>query len=301
MNLAIDDDFFHAPTSDERWWSETYWFSFDDPATGLSGTFYPLLRKNLDIAALTVAIWAPGGATAWTAPYYRGHWHLKPPTFTGNRMTCEGLTYEIIEPLQAYRVSYQDGEVFSAELTFRGITENFVPIALPERGHWDQPARVTGWLNFGGRRIELECFGMRDRSWGPRLDDTSARATYIYGISEEASFLLVTPMNTDKPVTMGYLERDGQRGAIAHADILAERDEAHRVVSVSLSAGDEHGRVLETRGTPVNHIAKQASPGYFAWMSMIRWDADDQVGQFQDVYSPDVLARANTERLIRLD
>lgn len=297
MCLTSEDDFFHAPTTPERWWSETYWFSFDDPARNISGTFYPLLRKNLDIASLTVAIWAPGQSTVWSAPYYRSHWHLKPPEFTGNQMDFEGLRYEVLEPLQAYRVRYQDANVFSADLTVEGITDNFVPIATPDRGHWDQPTRVAGSLEFHGKRIEIDCFGMRDRSWGPRLDDVSARATYLYGISAESSFLLVTQLGGDAPFTMGYFERDGQRGAIVRAEVSADRDDNHRVTSVHITAEDEHGRVLETTGTPKNHIAKQASPGYFAWMSMITWDIDGVFGEFQDVYSPDRLSAANCEKL----
>ena len=298
MNLRPEDDFFHPPTTEERWWSETYWFSFDDPVRSLSGTFYPLLRRNLDIASLTVAIWSPGQSTAWTAPYYRGHWHLKPPEFDGKRMTFEGLSYEVLEPLQAYRVQYDDPGVFSADLTVRGITENFVPIASPDRGHWDQPTAVAGWLEFHGKRCEINCFGMRDRSWGPRLDDVSARATYLYGINAQSSFLLVTQLTGEAPFTMGYLERDGQRGSIVRAEVTAERDDEHRVTLVDVSAEDEHGRALTTRGTPRNHIAKQASPGYFAWMSMIQWDGSGAAyGQFQDVYSPDRLSAANCATL----
>jgi hypothetical protein len=299
MSLSPEDDFFHAPTTDERWWSETYWFSFDDPVHDISGTFYPLLRKNLDIASLTVAIWSPGQSTTWSAPYHRSHWHLRPPDFAGNYMEIEGLSYEVLEPLQAYRVKYADADVFSTDLSVRGIAENFVPIATPDRGHWDQATRLTGWLELHGKRIDIDCFGMRDRSWGPRLDDVSARATYLYGINADSSFLLVTQMTGEAPFTMGYLDRDGQRGAILAADVSAQRDEDHRVTSVRISAKDEHGRELATQGTPRNHMAKQASPGYFAWMSMIDWDIDEPTyGQFQDVYSPDRLSAANSEKLL---
>jgi len=298
MSLTPQDDFFHTPTNDERWWSETYWFSFDDPERGLSGTFYPLLRSNLDIAALTVAIWAPEQSTAWTAPYYRGHWHLKPPEFSGNRMQIERLAYEVLEPLQAYRVTYDDSGVFSADLTIRGITENHVITASPDSGHWDQPTSVQGWLEFHGRRVDLDCFGMRDRSWGPRLDDASARASYTYAINGEASFLIVTRIGLDSEMSMGYLEQDGKRGRISGAEISVERDEQNRIANIRITAEDELGRTLETRGIPRNHLAKQASPGYFAWMSMIEWDfGGKSFGQFQDVWSPDRLSELNCRKL----
>jgi hypothetical protein len=298
MKLEENDDFFHSPTSDERWWTETYWFSFDDPKTGLSGTFYPLLRPNLDIAAMTVAIWSPDQNTAWSAPYYRSHWHLKPPVFDGNRMELEGLSYEVLEPLNQYRVRYQDGDTFSADLTITGITENHVPIATPEIGHWDQPTRVEGVIKLGSRTIPLDCFGMRDRSWGPRLDSNSARATYVYGINKSASFLVITQMAEEPYRVSGYLERDGKRGAIVHAVQETEHDHWERTNAVLITGRDEHDRRINIYGRAKNHIGKQASPGYYAWMSMFEWDFEKgAIGQFQDVWSPDRLSAQAVKKL----
>lgn len=298
MTLTNADDFFHSPTSDERWWSETYWFSFDDPDRNLSGTFYPLLRRNLDIAALTVSVWAPDQSTAWAAPYYRSYWHLKPPQFAGNEMELEGLRYEILEPLQKYRVIYEDKGVFEADLTVTGITENHVTRATPDAGHWDQPAHVEGWINFRGTEVALDCFGMRDRSWGPRRDDASARASYVYGINADSSFLVLTQFTTDPPVSSGYVEVAGERSPLVAAEFDIERDEFNRAIAVHITGKDELGRTLETRGIARNHIAKQASPGYFAWMSMFHWDFDgESYGEFQDVWSPDRLSELAVKKL----
>jgi hypothetical protein len=290
MNLSAQDDFLHPPTDAERWWTETYWFSFDDPDRGLSGTFYPLLRRNLDIAALTVAVWSPEGGTPWDAPYYRSLWHLKAPDFAGNRFAIEGLAYEVLEPLHSYRVTYDDAPSLRADLEITGLTDNFVPIAAPERGHWDQPTTVTGWLQLGDERIELDCLGMRDRSWGPRLDDASTRAAYVYGLSRSSCFLVVTSHTPSGPVVMGFIERDGERSPLAGGTVTEERDAQHRPVAARIEVTDQAGRELTTSGTARNHLAKSASPGMFAWMTMMQWDVDDCVGQFQDVWSPDHLA-----------
>lgn len=298
MTLTAADDLWHTPTDDDRWWSETYWFSFDDPKTGLSGTFYPLLRQNLDIAALVVAIWAPDKSTAWMAPYSRSLWHLKPPEFVGKETTLEGLTYTTLEDLNRYRVRYEDKNALRVDLDFTSLSENHVIHAGPDAGHWDQPMKVTGWLELQGKRIELNCTGMRDRSWGPRPDDQSSRATYIYGINENSSFLVLTRHLDTGPFSMGYLDQDGKRGKIVECEVIAERDEQHRMTSAKLVGKDDLGRRLNVTGTPVNHLAKQANPAHFAWMSMIDWDFDGGAyGQFQDVYTPDVLSEMNTRDL----
>jgi hypothetical protein len=200
----------------------------------------------------------------------------------------------VLEPLNSYRVSYRDGDVFAAELIITGLSENFVPIATPERGHWDQPTTVQGWLELHGNRLELDCLGMRDRSWGPRLDDASARASYVYGLSRDSSFLVVTQHATHGPVSMGFLERDGQRANLTTAEVSEQRDSQNRVTAAHIRAEDTQGRTLETRGVAKNHLAKTASPGFFAWMTMMEWDMDAR-GQFQDVWSPDQLASLSHE------
>ncbi len=293
MALRDEDDFFHPPATNERWWTETYWFSFDDPARNLSGTFYPLLRPNLGISALTVALWAPERSTAWTAPYYRAYWHLACPRFEGASMRLEGLRYDILEPLNAYRVRYEDEGVYAADLTVTGITSNHVVVASRAVGHWDQPSRVQGWLELAGKRIELDCFGMRDRSWGPRLDSNDARASYVYGINASGSFLVISQLTMDPPMSTGYVELDGERSRIAEVMSDIARDDRGRANVVRLQVTDEAGRRFDIRGRARNHLAKQASPGYFAWMSMFAWDfAGESYGEFQDVVSPDRLSAA---------
>ena len=183
----------------------------------------------------------------------------------------------------------RDGDVFAADLTITGLSENFVPIATPERGHWDQPTTVQGWLELHGNRMELDCLGMRDRSWGARLDDVSARASYVYGLSRGSSFLVVTQHTANGPVSMGFLERDGHRAVLATADVDEQRDARNRVTVARIRAEDAQGRTLETQGVAKNHLAKTASPGFFAWMTMMEWDIGAR-GQFQDVWSPDQLS-----------
>ena len=54
MNLSREDDSLHAPVGDDPYWSETHWFSFDQPGPNLSATIYPVFRTNFEIA-----LWGP--------------------------------------------------------------------------------------------------------------------------------------------------------------------------------------------------------------------------------------------------
>ena len=77
--LTERDDDLHPPASDDRWWSETYWFSFDQPGADLSATIYPVFRPNASVCSLAVYLWDASGSTPWTARYGRSYWHLPMP------------------------------------------------------------------------------------------------------------------------------------------------------------------------------------------------------------------------------
>ena len=47
--------------------------------------------------------------------------------------------------------------------------------------HFDQFGRVTGELVVHGERIEIDCIGMRDRTWGPRPEHRPRQAAYVTG------------------------------------------------------------------------------------------------------------------------
>ena len=78
--LTERDDDLHAPASDDRWWSETYWFSLDQPGRDLSATIYPVFRPNAGVASLAVYLGDASGHTPWTARYGRSYWHLPMPS-----------------------------------------------------------------------------------------------------------------------------------------------------------------------------------------------------------------------------
>lgn len=290
------DDFLHTPDPTDRWWSETYWFSFDDPANNLSCHFYPMVRANLDIASLAVMVWGPGQESPWTATYFRSQWHLEAPQFDSNRLSLDHLSYEIIEPMQQYRVRYDDPGLFTADLLFTACAEPFAAGGhAASYGHIDQPMKVQGQIELHGKVIVLDCHGMRDRSWGPRSDmQDGSRALYFYGISDAESFLIMKLLDRDPPITIGYLDRDGKRGLIREAIVRREDGPLSRIELVSVTAQDEHGRLLEVTGAAKSHFAMQANPHQFAWISMVDWNDGAMLGQFQEV-----LGRGGLNRLAR--
>ncbi len=297
--LTAADDRFHPPASPDPWWSETCWFSFAHPAERISGSFYPLFRPNQGVCALAVSVWDDSACEPWRARYFRSDWHLPPPATDLDRLALGALRYEVLEPLKRYRVTYQDGERFSADLEYEGLIPAHAAGIREGHGHIDQPCRVRGEISLRGRRIAIDHPDMRDRSWSVRRDDRSTRGAYSYAIAgARDSFLAMSFASPGlggrgdiQPIVTGFLVRDGEKSPLVAGTRTLERDGANPwPARVTVQARDAAGRDLLATGTTLNRLANQASPGLFAWMSLTRWDfAGESFGQDQDIWSPDLL------------
>ncbi|HEU4429655.1 MAG TPA: hypothetical protein VFT98_12920 [Myxococcota bacterium] len=297
--LTLDDDRFHPPSSNDPWWSETCWFSFAHPEARLSGSFYPLFRANQGVCSLAVSVWDADAHEPWRLAYHRCDWHLPLPATNLDRLALGALRYEVLEPRQRYRVRYQDGERFCANLEYTGLIPVHEAGIRDGHGHVDQPCHVRGEIVLRGRRIAIDAPDMRDRSWGVRRDDRSTRSAYCYAIAGAAeSFLAVSFASPGlggrgdvQPIVAGFLVRGGEKAALVAGTRTITRDGASPwPARVAIEARDALGRELNATGVTVNRFANQASPGLFAWMSLTRWDfAGESFGQDQDIGSPDRL------------
>ena len=294
MTLVTEqDDYLHPPGNHDRWWTETYWFSFDDPKSKISGHFYPTLRTNLGVSGLSVMLWGPDGDAPWSCPYSRTQWHLPPPVVGKNTLELDFLKYEIIEPMTKYRVLYNDPDKYVADLEYTALAP---AAALPSgslySGHIDQVMKVQGELILHGQKIDLDCFAMRDRSWGPRSDlENGSEAFYFYGINGSEQFLLICREVEGQMHALGFLNRDGKHAKVKTAKMERSLDDRGRPIGASFDLVDELGRDLSLRGEMENHFAMQANPHQFAWISLCNWNNGQMHGEFQEVVGRNGLAR----------
>jgi hypothetical protein len=121
--LTAADDDLHPPASDDRSWTETAWFAGAVPERGLVVWTYPLFRPELGIMSCGVYVWETGAEELWQLPYYRTWWHLPlPEGISATRFQLPtGLSYECLEPLSAYRITYADGDEMGLDMTFTAV------------------------------------------------------------------------------------------------------------------------------------------------------------------------------------
>ena len=168
--LTPEDDNWHEYS--QHWWeTETNWWSFNIPERKMGGWLYT--------QALAVQQTCNGGAWVWddsaVGAVYEVRHHGLPFPDRGDLRHCRfpnGNEVEVIEPLMKYRTIYRDPGHFEADLIHEGIIP---PHSHPVKAwpfwatrHFDQPMHVTGTIILHGEEIPIDCYSVRDRSWGPR-------------------------------------------------------------------------------------------------------------------------------------
>ena len=330
------DDCYHPPVSDDRYLVETTWWSFNVPELRLGAWLHSQYHVNLGTCTWRVFAWDPSASDPDELAYYRlveqapmpAEPDLRNITFPGG-----GFSVTMLDPLTNYRIAYADAERdFAIEIEHRSVhpPHRFTPGQPPMMSspHLDQLGHVTGTLTLRGERIPVDCFSIRDRTWGPRggSHDTSrkpeyqrgeyrvlhpggprwreverqrgrGRIQYMFGHADETTGFLgfLRPQDGDaagwSPVHVGWLLQDGTFG---HLDADRSRMRVYRDVDTGLTAQieaelvDRDGRSMRAEGTAVSRIAERTAGGH----SLMRWDLGDRVGwgEDQDVWRGDHFA-----------
>jgi hypothetical protein len=194
--------------------------------------------------------------------------------------------------------------------------------------HLDQLGHVTGTIMLRGERIPVDCYSLRDRTWGPRGGHHSSsqkaeyqrgehrvlhpggprwreverqrgrgRIQYMFGhVDASTGFLgFLRPQDGDaagwSPVHVGWLLRDSEFGRLdaGRSRMRVYRDPDSGLTShMEVELVDRRGRSMRVEGMAMSRIAERTAGGH----SLMRWDFDGVIGwgEDQDVWRPDHFA-----------
>lgn len=278
------DDRFHAPTSDDPFWTETCWFTFAVPERKLSGQLYPFFRPNQNVTSGGAFLWDDSGSQIWNCVYAKNLWHLPIPADQdlSDIRLANGIHYRCLEPLSRYEIHYLDPDAEEVEihLTFEGICE-------PNRlagSHLDQPGRYSGTIRIRDEVIAVDAFGMRDRSWGvrsqigaslhPGADNQNGGYTYATMSDRDAWHVITANFGAGYVAIHGFLLRDGVWSKLAEGtrEVLERKD--HYPTRVRITGRDELGRTLEAEGVCHNRLGVHLNPNLWTWNCLTEWQWD---------------------------
>jgi hypothetical protein len=278
--LVPEDDMFHAPESDDPWWTETVWFSWMVPERNLLGYWYTVFRANIGVHFGGVLVFDDTAVLPWELPVFDWHWHQPMPAAVDLRdlNVLNGMTLVCEEPGRRFRFGYEVEHV-SFDLQYDALMQPMLTRKEPpfnHGNHIDQPGHVTGRFVLHGEDIPVDCIAMRDRSWGIRAPRRQPKLGYCHAtIDAENSFLTITVERKGHDgLVAGYLMRDGTWSKLVSGQRTVRRDAGGRPAEVHVEAVDALGRPLEAVGTTVSRQVFTAYPDMFCWNSLARWDYD---------------------------
>lgn len=289
------DDGFHFDVMGDDWWAtETAWFSFHHPERKLGGWLYSMFRPNIGIISGGAWVWDDTAHLPWEVPYSANYTALPIPEdqdLTDITLPT-GVSIKVLEPCMSYALGFEDADRLQMSLRFDGVMP---PEPLTATGstfgsahHFDQIGRVSGHIVLHGERIEIDCLGMRDRTWGRRPENRPRQAAYITGAaSPEHGFLAVTNVRPEGDfVAYGFLRRDGRTVSLAEGERRVHRDPASGMTThIELDAIDKEGRELKAVGEPVSRIIINRHT-FIDINSLLHWtlDGENAWGEEQDMW-----------------
>jgi len=154
------------------------------------------------------------------------------------------------------------------EVAFDAISEPHYAVGGAQ-GHFEQTGRVTGTIRLGDEQWDVNGYGVRDKSWGPRTwQAPSGKAAKTSGPAavEQGCFLNWFSMNFGADLALGgacgrtaddtfrgkgWIQRDGQTLDLEEVTMTTTYDPTNPLLheSVQLRATDSTGATIVVDGT----------------------------------------------------
>lgn len=285
-----EDDQFHAPGPD-IWHTETAWFSFHVPERRISGWLYGFIRPNLGVCTSSVFLYDDTESAPHLA-LFNEHQQAQPipkKLDLNDFRFPRGYHVKTLEPMHRYKLHFRQDDVLTIDLDFEAIMEPhpYSKGAFAESAHYDQLGHLTGHVILRGDKIPVDCYSIRDRSWGPRTDSAPPnfnRLCYDYGCGPDKKGFCTFSSQSEfgeggsSPISHGFWLKDGRRLQIIDGIRTIERDPsliwAKRIVIEATDAeGDRHTAI----GRDLSHFF--FSPA--RWISLVtlfEWEIDGSRG-----------------------
>ena len=307
-NLSPQDDYPHA-LGPEPNFNESMYFNFFDRERRIGGFVRLGNRANEGHAEMTVTLYLPDGRVLFA--------FRRVPIDGNDAFDAGGASFEVVEPSQQLRTRFRGsvlelaeprqmadpkrafarnpqralrldlahdavgpmyGHVGSRQEASRPAAEQFA------RAHYEQHMHVTGEIDVAGERFEIDGYGLRDHSWGPRhwqAIESYEWLTLNFG-AELGVMVSVIRRDAENVRRTGAVVRDGEFDLVTEADIRAEYEENglyHRRVSARIATAG--GEKLEIEGEVKGFIPLRNRRGgrtTHIGEGMTEWRVGDRVG-----------------------
>ena len=295
MAQQVDPDRFCPTATDDPYWNESAWFSFSIPDEGIHGMVYYFFRPNMKLLLGGPILWDDSGARTWDCLYHDWH-HLQPMPVGAQKFDFTAhtsLDVKIVEPLKQYSLRY-DQNGFKLDLLWTAIAEphHFLGMEIEATGasadnrmHLEQMGRATGSLEINGITRKVDCFALRDTSWGRRQIDTVKRGSYFWAVASESTAFHAQTMgdDADQRVVGGFLTLDGKTATLAGGSRVDTKMGSLTPDSFRMILEDKLGRSAEIIARTSSHLMFNGFPRCQVVWSLLQADFGAGVKGWGDI------------------
>ncbi len=283
LRLEPSDEYMH-PLEEASNFNESMYFNVFDPADGVGGFLRLGNRANERYAEMTTCLYLPDGRV--------GFMFSRPEISDNDAFDAGGMRFDVVEPFETLRTTYHgkvalldeplqmanprkaftenawvDAEV---ELDYRGVSPMWGGEPVNDdgsqieensgegfaRGHYEQHVGARGAIRVGDEEWEVDGYGLRDHSWGPRFWQSPWWYRWLtMNFGEDAGFVISVITGRDGAQRIGGVAlEDGEYRAIDRASIETEwkgADSYHHTIRASAHTAE---RDYEIEGTVLNLI-----------------------------------------------
>jgi len=277
-------DRFGEGRDDNPYWNESVWFSMSIPERRIHGMIQYYFRPNMGMLNGGPCLWDASGTSQWDCLYYNwSHLQAIPAGGVAGKFDMQArnsLRVKMLEPLSRYKIDY-DKEGFQLDLTWTAIG----PIHELNTGdagqkstakfHIEQPGRMQGTITRHGEVMAVDCFSMRDTSYGAREYESLARGGYFWGISGDSSFhALCMGAGREANCIGGYIMKDDEMASLVSGKRTILEYGRLGPTKVRFEGADKLGRNMVATGTVDPGLVFTGYTDHSVVWSLTEWDWD---------------------------
>lgn len=280
-NLKPEDDGLH-PLGPEENFNESMYFNFFDPEKSIGGFVRLGNRANEGRAEMTVCLFLPNDRVLFA--------FKRAQIDHNDAFDAGGLTFDVLEPTERLRTKYEGGVIELANpkalsdpsKAFRESPRRRIKLDLIHdaagpmygqahdaaeserdsdkqfaKAHYEQHMHVTGSIDLGDETIEIDGYGLRDHSWGPRYWQAIEQYEWLTLNFGPDMGAMITRIQVDGSSTKegGVVVRGDTVTPIDKVEIDAEYEDNglyHRALTARIETRD--GETHEIRGKVLGFI-----------------------------------------------
>lgn len=281
---------------------ETQFFGFSIPEKDIMSMSYLWVHPNLRVLGTNAWVWKGVGIDPLQSEIFDARdLHPIAPVWDDGDLDGfqldNGYSVEIVDPLEKIRIRYSDP---ARDNAYDVVGTAIMPPAMISSGtHFEQAMKMEGTLRLRGVEHRIDCFHVRDRSWGetrPENPRTMPPLSWTSPVFGDDFALNVTGFDDPrhKPLweglfpfgpeqvdafNRGWVWRDGELRGVAKTSMRTEWDRRTGYpVAQHLDLTDSTGREYSMTGTVTAVNNWHTWSNMRAAMCLARWECEGRTG-----------------------